>query len=59
MTMSTYGHQIDSDNDPFINLVTRATEMTVQSGSPGGTPVDFFPSCMRISLLQECTEAKT
>lgn len=45
MTMATYGHQVVSDDDAYVNIVEKANAMTVQSGSPGGTPVDFFPPC--------------
>ena len=45
MTMATYGHQVVSDDDEYVNLVERTNAITVQTGSPGGTPVDFFPPC--------------
>ena len=46
MTMATYGHRVVSDDDAYVNLVEKTNSMTVQSGTPGGTVVDFFPACM-------------
>ncbi|KAI5119695.1 hypothetical protein M0805_003580 [Coniferiporia weirii] len=39
----TYGHDILSDNDEFINLATVATARGTAAGTPGMTPVDLFP----------------
>ncbi|KAF8646264.1 hypothetical protein AX16_007304 [Volvariella volvacea WC 439] len=39
----TYGHTITSVDDPFVQLAERAGTLTVESGSPAATLVDFFP----------------
>lgn len=52
MTMVTYGHRVVSNEDAYVKLVERTNSMTVKSGTPGGTPVDFFPSCQWSFLLQ-------
>ncbi|EAU87749.2 cytochrome P450 [Coprinopsis cinerea okayama7 len=39
----TYGHEVHSADDRFVQLAERAATMTVQSGSPAATLVDFFP----------------
>ena len=39
----TYGHRIDSLEDPYVKLVHEATSATVSAGSPGSMLVDFFP----------------
>ncbi|KAI5119693.1 hypothetical protein M0805_003579 [Coniferiporia weirii] len=39
----TYGHDIMSDDDKFINLAVIATSRGTAAGMPGMTPVDFFP----------------
>ncbi|TFK29092.1 cytochrome P450 [Coprinopsis marcescibilis] len=44
----TYGHQVNSYDDPFVHLAERAATMTVQSGSPAATLVDFFPAMRHI-----------
>ena len=43
--MATYGHEVKSSDDNFIQLVEHATNMTVGVGPPGGMPVDFLPFC--------------
>ena len=43
--MATYGYQVDSDNDPYTNLVEKVNIMTVEPGAPGSTLVDLFPVC--------------
>ncbi|KAF5375444.1 hypothetical protein D9615_007975 [Tricholomella constricta] len=39
----TYGHTITSVDDAFIKLAEEAATLTVESGSPAATLVDFFP----------------
>ncbi|KAF8064213.1 cytochrome P450 [Lyophyllum atratum] len=39
----TYGHTITSVDDDFVKLAEEAATLTVQSGSPAATLVDFFP----------------
>ena len=43
ITMTTYGHHISSDDDPYMHIADVAAQMTAESGMLGGTPVDFFP----------------
>ncbi|KAF8063986.1 cytochrome P450 [Lyophyllum atratum] len=38
-----YGHQIVSDDDPYVKIAEDVCFATVNSGPPGGTPVDIFP----------------
>ncbi|KAF5325955.1 hypothetical protein D9611_000766 [Ephemerocybe angulata] len=44
----TYGHEVHSVDDQFIHLAERAATLTVQSGSPAATLVDFFPALRHI-----------
>ncbi|KAG6841262.1 hypothetical protein C0991_000402 [Blastosporella zonata] len=37
------GHQITSDDDPYIRLAEEVGATAANSGPPGSTPVDFFP----------------
>ncbi|KAF5370752.1 hypothetical protein D9758_002017 [Tetrapyrgos nigripes] len=39
----TYGVDVTSVDDPFVLLAERAGTLTVQSGTPAATLVDFFP----------------
>ncbi|KAH6912002.1 cytochrome P450 [Coprinopsis sp. MPI-PUGE-AT-0042] len=39
----TYGHEVVSAEDRFVQLAERATTLTIESGSPAATLVDFFP----------------
>ncbi|TFK67985.1 cytochrome P450 [Pluteus cervinus] len=39
----TYGHKVTSVDDLFVRLAERAGTLTVESGSPAATLVDFFP----------------
>ncbi|EJD05103.1 cytochrome P450 [Fomitiporia mediterranea MF3/22] len=39
----TYGHEVKSDHDPYIELVDRATHMATSSGTLGATAIDIFP----------------
>jgi Cytochrome P450 len=38
-----YGHQITSDDDPYLAIANRVGYALSNSGSPASTPVDFFP----------------
>ncbi|KAJ2912765.1 hypothetical protein MD484_g7648, partial [Candolleomyces efflorescens] len=44
----TYGHEVHSVDDHFIHLAERAATLTIQSGSPAATLVDFFPALRHI-----------
>ncbi|KAF9526217.1 cytochrome P450 [Crepidotus variabilis] len=44
----TYGHDICSVNDLFVKLAQRAATMTIESGSPAASLVDFFPALRHI-----------
>ncbi|KAJ2934553.1 hypothetical protein H1R20_g2525, partial [Candolleomyces eurysporus] len=44
----TYGHEVHSVDDQFIHLAERAATLTIQSGSPAATLVDFFPALRHI-----------
>ncbi|KAG6910700.1 hypothetical protein DXG01_008744 [Tephrocybe rancida] len=37
------GHQITSDDDPYIRMAEDVGATAANSGPPGSTPVDFFP----------------
>lgn len=50
--MAAYGHHVLPKNDPYIYIVDVATQMTSESGAPGGTLVDFFPFCMSFSFIK-------
>ncbi|THU94635.1 cytochrome P450, partial [Dendrothele bispora CBS 962.96] len=39
----TYGKNVTSVEDPFVQLAERAGSLTVQSGTPGASLVDLFP----------------
>ncbi|KAF9458164.1 cytochrome P450 [Collybia nuda] len=38
-----FGHQITSDDDPYVKISQDAGYALSNAGSPGSTPVDFFP----------------
>lgn len=38
-----YGHQITSDDDPYVKIAQDTGYALSNGGSPGSTPVDFFP----------------
>ncbi|KAM5537299.1 hypothetical protein V8D89_009029 [Ganoderma adspersum] len=44
----TYGHRIDSLEDPYVKLAYEATSATVLAGSPGSMLVDFFPVLKKV-----------
>ncbi|KAJ7841586.1 cytochrome P450 [Mycena olivaceomarginata] len=37
------GHEIDSDDDPYLELSKMVHQVFSVTGPPGGTPIDFFP----------------
>ncbi|KAG6885193.1 hypothetical protein C0993_004977 [Termitomyces sp. T159_Od127] len=39
----TYGHQITSDEDPYLDIMERVSHAVSNAGAPGNTPVDLFP----------------
>lgn len=39
----TYGHEILSDDDPYVQLAAENRYVITHCGTPGGTPVDLFP----------------
>ena len=45
---SRYGHEVTSENDPFITQMKEAAGYSVSVGPPGGTLVDLFPIRMWI-----------
>ncbi|KAG6862109.1 hypothetical protein C0995_005921 [Termitomyces sp. Mi166 len=38
-----YGHQITSDDDPYLRIAQDSSHAISHAGPPGNTPVDFFP----------------
>lgn len=38
-----FGHQILSDDDPYLKMAETISYALSNSGPPGSTPVDFFP----------------
>ncbi|PCH43251.1 cytochrome P450 [Wolfiporia cocos MD-104 SS10] len=40
---TVYGHTVTSDNDEYVAVIEEAMKGTVESGTAGATPVDFFP----------------
>ncbi|KAJ7670072.1 cytochrome P450 [Mycena polygramma] len=43
ITQIVAGHRITSDDDPYLHISHNIREVTSQSGTPGGSPIDFFP----------------
>lgn len=41
----TYGQEVLSDDDPYVQLVAEGSIAISQCGTPGSTPVDLFPIC--------------
>ncbi|THH01886.1 hypothetical protein EW145_g6841 [Phellinidium pouzarii] len=50
--MATFGHEVVSENDPYVSLVNRTTKMSTEAGSPGGTFIDLFPARALLHFLQ-------
>lgn len=38
-----YGHQITSDDDPYVKISQDTGDAVQNAGPPGSTPVDLFP----------------
>ncbi len=38
-----YGHEIVSDDDPYVEIAKDSGYALTHCGPPGGTPVDMFP----------------
>ena len=45
ITSITYGQEVLSDDDPYVQLVAEGSIAISQCGTPGSTPVDLFPIC--------------
>ena len=45
IVLSTYGHEVISDDDPYVERVERAMYMTGNSGSTGLNLIDVLPPC--------------
>ncbi|KAJ6463126.1 cytochrome P450 [Mycena vitilis] len=43
ITQIVAGHRIVSDDDPYLHISHNIREVTTQSGTPGSSPIDFFP----------------
>ncbi|KAG6836285.1 hypothetical protein H0H93_009476 [Arthromyces matolae] len=39
----TYGHEITSNDDPYMDITDKTSHALGNAGPPGGTPVDLFP----------------
>lgn len=40
-----YGHQVQYDNDPYVNLAASLSRITSEASAPGKWMVDSFPLC--------------
>ncbi|KAG6907755.1 hypothetical protein DXG01_007509 [Tephrocybe rancida] len=54
----TYGHTITSVDDVFIRLAEKAATLTVESGSPAASLVDFIPVLRHIPTWAPFSEFK-
>ncbi|KAJ7602289.1 cytochrome P450 [Mycena polygramma] len=43
ITQVTAGHQLVSDDDPYLHMSHMIVEAMSQTGPPGSSPLDFFP----------------
>ncbi|KAG6833264.1 hypothetical protein H0H87_009439 [Tephrocybe sp. NHM501043] len=41
----TFGHQVVSDADPYLQIAEDCCALMNQTGPPGATVIDFFPIC--------------
>lgn len=48
MVKSTYGHEIQSNNDQYNTLAAEAFEAVNSLGIPGMTTMDLIPICTEI-----------
>lgn len=53
----TYGHEILSDDDPYVQLAAENRYVITHCGTPGGTPVDLFPICTLSSAIGHYQES--
>ena len=44
LMISSYGHTVKDDQDPFVRLVKEASATTSEAAVPGAFLVDLFPS---------------
>ncbi|KAG5730241.1 O-methylsterigmatocystin oxidoreductase [Termitomyces sp. T112] len=54
----TYGHNITSADDVFIKLADKAATLTVRSGTPAASLVDFIPALRHIPTWAPFAEFK-
>lgn len=40
-----YGHRIETEDDKYLKLATRAISIQNNGGPLGNTPVDWLPMC--------------
>ena len=45
LSIAAYGHEVTSENDELVANMDEVSHITNATGSPGSTPVDFFPIC--------------
>jgi hypothetical protein len=45
------GHRITSNDDPYLHISHMIVEAMSKTGTPGGSPVDFFPIRERVNLF--------
>ncbi|KAJ7648206.1 cytochrome P450 [Mycena polygramma] len=43
ITQIVAGHRIVSDDDPYLRMSTMVLEAMSKTGTPGGSPLDYFP----------------
>lgn len=51
--MITYGHEITSDEDPFIALAEEGVKTIVSASRPGAFMVEWLPFC-RFNVQSNC-----
>ena len=49
IALSTYGHEVVHEDDPYIELVEKSMRLTVGSGAFSTTIIDIFPFCKYFS----------
>lgn len=43
ISLASYGHEVLSDDDELIVQMEEVAQISTSVGTPGQTPVDFFP----------------
>lgn len=43
ISLASYGHEVMSDDDELIVQMEKVAQISTTVGTPGQTPVDFFP----------------